>query len=132
MTRLDELEQVIQESLSRKHQTWEALGEIRTDRLWESAGYESFAHYCRERWHISRSHAHELAAAGDYCRDLPHHQRPNTLTDVRRRRGKRTGRAAIPDKVWLQWRDGRVQHAIVGCGTSCYPIEPSQIFLIRE
>lgn len=68
-TRLMECERVIERGLNTFVEVGAALLEIRDNRLY-SDGYNTFEHYCRERWGMSRIHAHRLIEAADVTNNL--------------------------------------------------------------
>lgn len=61
---LQELEKVIQGGLRTFFEVGHALGEIREKRLYRDS-HQTFEAYCREKWEISRVHAHRLVAAAE-------------------------------------------------------------------
>ena len=61
LRRLAQLEAEIE---SAKRQSQRAAFEIKEDQLWQEAGYESFPHYCKERWGWEKSNAYDMAIAG--------------------------------------------------------------------
>lgn len=72
--RLAQLEADIQEGLDLveqgKAKIWQAVAAIRSERLWELSGHESFEAYCKCRWNWEKSNAHEVALAGEVVSTL--------------------------------------------------------------
>lgn len=66
--RLDELECVIDRA---RIDAGEALREIRDSRLYRERGFSTFEDYCRERWGMSRIHAHRKIEASSILEALP-------------------------------------------------------------
>lgn len=66
---LDQLEARIETGLAKFMEVGPALAEICQGKLYRSS-YGTFQEYCRERWGISRQHAHRLIEAACVIRDL--------------------------------------------------------------
>jgi N6-adenosine-specific RNA methylase IME4 len=61
LIRLAQLEDEIE---SAKRQAQRAAFEIKEDRLWKEAGYDSFCDYCKKRWGWEKTNAYDMAIAG--------------------------------------------------------------------
>jgi hypothetical protein len=90
--RLAQLEADIQEGLDLveqgKAKIWQAVAAIRSERLWELSGHESFEAYCKCRWNWEKSNAHEVALAGEVVSTLkqsgiPDSELPTSVSQTR-------------------------------------------------
>jgi hypothetical protein len=68
---LEQLEVVIEKGINSFIETGNALREIRDRRLYREQGFATFEDYCRERWKMSRIHAHRMIAAAGVVEMLP-------------------------------------------------------------
>jgi hypothetical protein len=68
--RLSHLESLIARRQEHFYEIGKALKEIRDNRLYKLALFETFAAYARARWDMSRSHAHRLIDAYGVIRNL--------------------------------------------------------------
>jgi hypothetical protein len=68
---LERHERTIAEGLQTFIEVGQALLEIRRKKLYRHASYETFDVYCRERWGMSRVHAHRMIAASTVTIRLP-------------------------------------------------------------
>lgn len=83
---LEQCEATIKEHLASFVEVGRALAAIRNGRLYKQAGFTTFEAYCRERWEMSRIHAHRLVeSAGVVGRLLPvgNNPLPTAETHVR-------------------------------------------------
>jgi len=69
-SRLIELEKTIAEGLEQFYSVGNALQEVRDNRLYLDAGYETFEVYCKKRWQISQSMGYHLMSASDVVNSL--------------------------------------------------------------
>jgi hypothetical protein len=68
-TQLTECEAIIERGLASFLEMGQALLRIRDGRLYRRT-HRTFAHYCQERWSLSRSYAYELMEAGQVAEAL--------------------------------------------------------------
>lgn len=62
-TELAQLEETIANGLRTFVEVGRALARIRDGRLYSPGGFETFEHYCQERWDMGRAHAYRLIDA---------------------------------------------------------------------
>jgi hypothetical protein len=113
---LKQLEVIIQGGLKTFFEVGQALGKIRDKRLYRGT-HTTFEAYCRERWEISRVHAHRLVAAAEVRALLAAGDLPLPETEGQIRALAILPKAEIP-RIWASVvssaGSGRVTAKLVG------------------
>lgn len=68
--RLEQLERIIQNGIDTFIEVGEALAQIKEEKLWEGE-YESFDHYCKQRWDFGAANARLLMQSSEVAKSLP-------------------------------------------------------------
>lgn len=70
LSRIEELERIIEAGRESFVSVGDALAEIRDDKLYTASGYRSFGGYCQARWGWSQARAYRLAEQDKISREL--------------------------------------------------------------
>ncbi len=80
-SRLEYLEEIIEKGFKSFIYVGSALAEIREMKLYKQLGYNTFEHYCRERWSMVRRHADRLIKASAVVKNIANFQQTETRTN---------------------------------------------------
>jgi hypothetical protein len=108
VSRLAELEAVVERGLETFVEVGTALQEIRDAKLYK-VSHSTFEAYCKERWHFSASRARQLCAAAKTAKALP------AVTVTSERHARQLARASRPQPSPEQAAAQKLVEKALGC-----------------